>query len=153
VISYKLVSETEKWEENKVTQETTERRCVRAIPLPISVRVRTIHPFVFVSMQMTCLPARASSSHHVRAKALHFIPKHKLNRVPEHLSHSLFTFTPRTLYYTSASQVLRWRNVVLFYGKNDYVKKGIRPRRSAPLLKPLFRRRSLKICPMIPMTR
>lgn len=42
VVSYKTVIETEQWEEDKVTQETTERRCVRAIPLPLSIRVSYI---------------------------------------------------------------------------------------------------------------
>ena len=41
LVSYRAVEENEKWEPDKVIQEVTERRCVRAIPLPERVRVST----------------------------------------------------------------------------------------------------------------
>lgn len=42
IISYKSVEETERWEHDKVIQETKEKRCVRAIPLPDIIRVCAI---------------------------------------------------------------------------------------------------------------
>lgn len=43
IISYKSVEETENWEPDKVVQEVKERRCVRSISLPESVRVSKIN--------------------------------------------------------------------------------------------------------------